>query len=857
MKLASYREKRDPARTTEPFGKEPEGRAGPTREGSFVVHQHDATRLHWDLRLEAAGVLASFAVPRGPSLDPTARRLAVRTEDHPIEYLDFEAVIPEKSYGGGPMILWDRGRVRYLEAPVEEGLAAGKIDFELDGLKLKGRFTLVRMKGPGKDKEWLLLKKTDAFASRAGARDPVRDAPRSVLSGLTVGELLEAPRLATALEARAAEAGAPAQAVDARRLVPMTCATEGGPVKDPGWLYELKLDGVRALAIKEEDRVTLLGRKLRDVTRTYPEVERAVRALPAASLVLDGEILAFGAGGRPSFHRLSQRIHLERDHEVRRTALEIPVVFVAFDLLAVGARDLRGLPLTARKPLLHALLPAPGVVRAIDHVEGDAGPLLAFCAEHDLEGVVAKRASSPYRAGPRRSGDWVKMKRTRDDDFVVVGHTRGEGARATLGALDVASYEHGILKNRGKVGSGLDEAQVALLLSRLAPLAVPEQTAKGQLVPAPRGRVHARPELVVRVRYDGFSEDGQLLHAVYAGIRDEVDARECTAAPRELPQVEAPTASTAERAQVDPEPAERAEPAEPATVAITNPRKILWPGEGITKADLVAYYRAIAPALLPYLRDRPVMLVRYPDGIEGKSFYQWNVPLGTPPWIKTFRMTEDTGRGGDEVFIVDGERALSHVANLAAIPIHVLASRLGSIAACDFLTMDFDVKGASLREGVTLARALRELCDSIGLVGYPKTSGQTGLHVLVPLGPGISYATARALADLLGRLLCEQHPAIATMERIVAKRGPRVYVDTGQTGPTRTIVAPWSVRARPGGTVSMPLAWDEVEPSLDPSVFTMRNVPARFEAEGDPMAGMLTARPDVAAAVGRLGERVR
>jgi bifunctional non-homologous end joining protein LigD len=252
-----------------------------------------------------------------------------------------------------------------------------------------------------------------------------------------------------------------------------------------------------------------------------------------------------------------------------------------------------------------------------------------------------------------------------------------------------------------------------------------------------------------------------------------------------------------------------------------------------------------------------VMLVRYPDGIEGKSFYQWNVPLGTPSWIKTFRMPAEGGRGGDEVFLVDGERALSHVANLAAIPIHVLASRTSSLDACDFLTIDFDVKGASLRAGVTLALALRALCDAIGLPGYPKTSGQTGLHVLVPLGPGVSYGTARALADLLGRLLCEGHPDIATMERIVAKRGPRVYVDTGQTGPIRTIVAPWSVRARPGGTVSMPLAWAEVVADLDPAAFTMQSAPARFQAVGDPMAGMLAARPDVAAAVTRLEERVR
>jgi bifunctional non-homologous end joining protein LigD len=283
---------------------------------------------------------------------------------------------------------------------------------------------------------------------------------------------------------------------------------------------------------------------------------------------------------------------------------------------------------------------------------------------------------------------------------------------------------------------------------------------------------------------------------------------------------------------------------------------VLWPGEGITKADLVGYYQAIAPAMLPYLRDRPVMLVRYPDGIAGKSFYQWNVPLGTPAWIRTHRLVGDDGKT-EEVFVIDDARSLAHVANLAAIPLHVLAARVSSPGDCDFLTLDFDVKGASLREGVILAQTLRGLLDGIGMAGFPKTSGQSGLHVFVPLGPGVSYTTARALADLFGRLLCEAHPGIATMERRIDRRGPRVYVDTGQTGPSRTIVAPWAVRAKPGARVSTPLAWEEVVPELDPGAFTMRTAPARFEARGDPMAGLLAARPDVGAAVARLEERVR
>ncbi len=451
------------------------------------------------------------------------------------------------------------------------------------------------------------------------------------------------------------------------------------------------------------------------------------------------------------------------------------------------------------------------------------------------------------------------MKRTRDDDFVVVGYTRGQGARERLGALDVATYAGpggGVLVNRGKVGSGLEDGSIDGLLARLAPLTVAACAATGDLAPAPRGRTLVRPEVVVRVRHDGFSEDSeQVLHGVFAGVRDDVAPRECTAGPRKEDDVGAAKKGRGGAGEREREQHRERAREQDERVAVTNPRKVLWPGEGITKADLVGYYQAIAPAMLRYLRDRPVMLVRHPDGIAGKSFYQWNVPLGTPVWMRTHRLQGDDG-ATEEVFVIDDARALAHVANLAAIPLHILAARVATPQDCDFLTLDFDVKGASLREGVTLAQTLRGLLDEIGLPGFPKTSGQSGMHVLVPLGPGVSYATARALADLLGRLLCDAHPDIATMERRIEKRGARVYVDTGQTGPSRTIVAPWAVRARPGAPVSMPLRWEEVVPELDPRAFTLRTAPARFEAVGDPMAGLLDARPSVPEAVARLEARV-
>jgi bifunctional non-homologous end joining protein LigD len=479
------------------------------------------------------------------------------------------------------------------------------------------------------------------------------------------------------------------------------------------------------------------------------------------------------------------------------------------------------------------------------------------------------------------------MKCERDDEFVVVGYTRGEGARGRLGALDIATWEGNRLVCRGKVGSGLDENAIDVLLGRLAGLAAPGPTAEGQYQAAPKGRTHVRPEIVVSVQYFGWSEGGSVWHPSFRGIRDEVAPKQCTAGPKsasltssaapvelKTPKSNAPPATAPElqkmaSAKLDmntpPKPSKAGRPAEEdktkssegaPRVAISNAKKVLWPEDGITKGELCAYYREIAPAMLPYLRDRPVMMVRYPNGIDGKSFYQWNAPAGAPSWIRTCRVQNETGAEFDGLLIDDPD-GLTYLANLAAIPIHILASRCGALDQCDFLTIDFDLKSAPFASAVTLALALRETLEAIDLVGYPKTSGQTGLHVFVPLGQGTSYATARALADLLGHLLVATHPDKATMERTIAKRGDRVYVDTGQTGPFRTIAAPFSVRAQKRAPVSTPLRWEEVSIALNPSDLNVRSVLDRVKSLGDPMLPLLSAKPDVAAAVAKLEERTR
>ena len=844
----TYRDKRDGSRTNEPFGEEPL-REGTTYKGAFVVHQHDATRMHFDLRLEVGGVLASFAVPKGISLDPTDKHLAVNTEDHPIEYLDFEAVVPEGNYGAGPMIVWDSGLVRYLDASAEESIQAGKVHFSLEGKKVRGRFELIRLKPRPGDKsstgrEWLLFKKNDAFVAKG--RDLGAELPRSVLSGLTVSELGASTRIAEELEAAANKVAPPAaKRLDGRTLSPMLCTLSDLPT-EPGYVFELKLDGVRIVATKDERGVDLRYRSGRSGAGAYPEVTRAVAALPVARVILDGEIVAFDDKGRPDFERLARRIHGERNLDMRSALVEVPVAFMVFDLLALGEADLTRAPLTLRKELLRKLVRGDGILRVVDHLEGHGDKLFAFCKENGLEGVVSKRADSLYTEGPTRTRDWIKTKCEREAVFVVIGHTRGENARSRLGALDLASYEGDDLVVRGRVGSGLSESIIDDLLTRLAPMAAPGPTAKGDYEHAPRGRTHVRPELVVRVRYLEWSDDGHLRFPVYLGIEHDADPRTATAGPHE------------ETTRAIGGPAVDVPPSEEIVVKVTNRAKVFWPAEGYTKGDLVDYYDAIAPTILHHLVDRPVMLVRYPDGIEGKFFYQWNVPHGCPTWIKSVVLGRhvESAQGdahSKHVFLLDRPEALRYIANLACIPVHVLASRVGSPRACDFLTIDFDVNLASLAVAIPIALTLRGVLDRVGLEGFPKTSGQTGLHVFVPIGGGVTPEAARMLADLLGRILVERHADVATMERVVQKRGPKVYVDTGQTGPSRTIVAPYSVRATPGARVSTPLTWDEVTPDLDPGRFTIKTVPQRVADRGDPMAPLLSRTVDIGAVMQGLG----
>ncbi|MBI2157472.1 MAG: DNA ligase D, partial [Candidatus Rokubacteria bacterium] len=784
----------------------------------------------------------SWAVPRGPSVRSHEKRLAVHVEDHPLEYADFEGVIPEGSYGAGPSIVWDRGHWRPLKPePPGAQVERGKLEFELHGFKLRGAWTLVRMSG--KDKEWLLLKKSDAFADGA---EPVERQPESVLSGLTVDELRDGSARLARLRARLAELGAPAREVPARRAGLMLATLVERPFSDSGWLFEIKYDGVRVLAARAGRTVALTSRGGQPVTARYPEVARALGALPLERFLLDGEIVALDDAGRSSFQRLQARMNLTRAADIERAAAAVPAAGVFFDALALDGRDLRGVPLEARKECLRLVLPPRGVVSYSDHVLERGEAFFEAAGERGLEGVVAKKRASRYTAG--RSREWLKVKCQKRQEFVIGGFTVPRGSRAHFGALHLGLYEGDRLVYVGKVGTGFDDATLARVHERLRPLARTTSPFDAG-TPAGRGHHWVEPRLVGEVRFSEWTRDGGIRHPAFLGLRDDKRPRDC--------RRETPVADAAVKTAAPPSGAADPAPSAPELVKITNPRKVFWPDEKYTKADLVGYYDAIAPWLLPYLKDRPLVLTRYPDGIAGKSFFQKDAPEWTPAWVRRERIrSEDAGRDID-YFVVDDRESLRYVANLGTIPLHLWASRVGRLDHPDWLVLDLDPKGAPFTDVVEVAQTLRRLLDGLELPSYPKTSGATGLHILLPLGARYRYEEARGFAHLLALLVVQAAPSISTIARPIRSRGGRVYVDWGQNGHGQTIVAPFSVRPLPGAPVSCPLGWDEVTARLDPGTFTIRTAPPRLEKLGDPLAPVLREGIDLAAALRRLESRRR
>ncbi len=858
--LAAYRAKRSADTSPEPVG------SVSTVPGRlFIVHKHAARQLHFDLRLEMDGVLRSWAVPRGPSYDTNDKRLAVKVEDHPLEYGDFEGIIPPGNYGAGGVIVWDRGEWIALE-DWREGLVKGKLLFEFRGYKLRGKWTLVKIKKA--EKEWLLIKERDAYVKSPGDQFP----EESVLSGLTVEEVKEGRTPAAALRDAVEKAGATRAPVDPRSVEPMLAEAAETAFTRDGWLFELKLDGYRLIASKAKGEVLLLTRNGNDYTAVFPEIAKAVRALPFTECIVDGEVVVMDLQGKPSFARLQKRGRLSSPIEIKRAAVELPATFFAFDLIAFEDFDLRPLALSARKELLLRALPKLGAVRALDHIEREGERFLAEVAVLGLEGIIAKRADAKYKSG--RTDAWQKIKAERSGDFVIVGYTDPKGGRPHLGALQLADMVGGTLSYAGRVGTGFDDRLLAELKALLDPIGRTEPPCSGpsvepgaapldeSAIPDTKTTTWVEPRYVCEVRFREFTPDGFLRHPTFLRMRDDKDPRDCdrqgwgfagngSEDAGDAPPVGAPARSDGAQLPAPP-------PAAPVekSVAFSNLKKKYWPAEGYTKGDMIEYYRAAARWMLPYLKDRPLVLTRFPDGIDGKSFYQKDAPEFVPSWIRTVPVWSEDSQREIRYFVCDDVESLLYVANMGSIPMHIWASRVGSLEQTDWCVIDLDPKDAPFSDVIRTALVLREICESIKLPTYVKTTGKTGLHILIPLARQLTYAQSRTIGELLARLVIRQLADITTITRQVMKRGDKVYLDYLQNRHGQTIVAPFSVRPLPGATVSMPLEWHEVNESLDPRNFTIKNAIERLEKLGsDPVHGVLEEVPDLMAVLQRLAER--
>ena len=587
-----------------------------------------------------------------------------------------------------------------------------------------------------------------------------------------------------------------------------------GPFDGDGWIFELKYDGYRVLGQRRGGEVELLLRGGGDVAKVFPEVALALKRLPLDA-VLDGELVVLDLEGRPSFEALQRRGGKGRARDSLRASVESPATLFVFDLLALGGRDVRGLELRERKRLLAEFLPRLGPIRYADHVEKEGKALYLEVSARGLEGVMAKRADSPYRSG--RSAAWRKLKVERTADLVVVGFRRGHGEAGPLGSLLVAKGGEAGLVFAGAVGSGLSRPELEALHGRLAARARKTPPCSGA-VPR-RGVTFVEPELMVEVRFREWTAAGLLRQPVFVRLREGNKPEEADG-----PAGGKGTPAAAGAGALRPR------------VVVRNPGKVFFP-DGITKGDIASYYRAIAPFLLPYLRDRPILVVRYPDGIEGKSFFAKAAPAFRPGWLRTAALPSKAGGRLVEHVVVDDADGLSYLAGLGVIPIHLFASRVGAPGP-DWCSLDLNPGEASFLDVVRVARAARGLCERAGLPLYVKTSGQKGLHLLLPLGGQLGEKEARSLAELLARLLEAELPEFATTARVRAARGGRVYLDYLQNGAGKTLVAPYSVRPRPFAPVSTPLDWSEVDDRLNPSRFTIRNLVARAERQPkDPLRG--------------------
>jgi bifunctional non-homologous end joining protein LigD len=852
--LDEYDRKRNFRRTPEPRGKNRKratarggaSAAPPARQ--FVVQQHAARRLHWDFRLELDGVLKSWAIPKGPSLVAGERRMAAQTEDHPLEYAGFEGVIPKGEYGGGTVVVWDRGLWQPIGDP-QRGLAQGKLDFTLAGEKLRGRWHLVRLRPRDGDRgraSWLLIKGRDAEARPATAGAVVATERASVLTGREIDAVArEADRTWSSRSGerggrRVAPPGDPSAVPGARRA-PLPVRAElqlatlvDEPPAGSEWLHEIKLDGYRLLCRTERGKARLLTRNGLDWTDRFPGLASALRALPAKTALLDGEAVVLDSQGKSSFQALQGALGRER--------AAVDVHLVLFDCLYLDGRDVRAAPLLERKQLLRALLarvPGDGLLRFSDHVIGRGEEFFSAACASGVEGIVSKRVGAPYRAG--RSRAWLKVKCSQRQELVIVGFTEPGGSRVGLGALLLGAHDaKGALRYCGKVGTGFDAATLKALRAKLHPL----ERRRPALSDPPRMRgVHwVAPQLVAEVSFSEWTRDGRIRHPVFLGLREDKPASDVRlekpeAAPDSAPAGNPTRASAGPRNVV-------------AGVSLSNPDRVYFPDLGITKRELAAYYEAVAERALPGLAQRPLSLFRCPQGIEGECFYQKHANPSVPEAVARVRV-----RGDKEPYaMVTDLASLVSLVQIGALELHVWGARADRLDRPDLVVFDLDPDPAvPFARVVETARALRSYLADLGLVAFARVTGGKGVHVVVPLVRRSGWDEVRDFSKGVALELVRLAPGQFTARMSKARRVGKIFIDWVRNTPEATAIASYSPRARPGAPVALPLAWEELEALEAPLRESVREVPRRLQ-DPDPWADFeASRRPLTRAALRQVG----
>ena len=829
---------------------EPRGSVGPARDSRlrFVIQQHDATRMHFDFRLELDGVLKSWAVPKGPSLSPREKRLAVEVEDHPLDYRSFEGNIPEGEYGGGAVIVWDRGTWTPIGDP-HTALEKGRLNFELHGEKVAGQFALVRMRSDrtgGKRSNWLLIKHTDEHVREGAAAEPTQSQRESVISGRTV-EDVAAGVAARRRRTSGARSAPPASKAKARpkargvraagstpsldRLQPQLATLSDSAPSGPGYVYEVKVDGYRALARIVDGQVQIRSRNGLDWTNTFPRIAEALAKLPVDSAVIDGEICAVGADGRTSFQGL-QNVMGTRGHR-KVAASDAALVFIVFDLLFLDGTDFRGRPLLERKENLKGRLQTvpKGPLLYSDHVSGDGRVILAQACQLGLEGVIAKQIDAPY--APTRSRTWLKLKCSRRQEFVIVGYVKAEARRQGFRSLLLALREKGGLRYSGKVGTGFTQASLRDIAAEMKGLV--RDTSPLENPPREKNVVWLEPKLVCEVEYTEITRDGSLRHPSFQGLRQDKPAGDVRREKAVRPPPAAPRRAR-DKGRAPSAPGD----AVVAGVAISHPERVMDARSGITKLELARYYERVADSFLAYATDRPMALVRCPQGDAHQCFFQKHAMARLSGEVKRGRAA------GQEMLYVQSVAGLLSLVQFNCIEFHGWGARRPAMDKPDWVIFDLDPdESLPFATVVEAAHEVRDALARIDLVSFVKTTGGKGLHVVVPIRPRSGWAEVKGFSQTIATALAQQRPDryVATMSK--AKRTGRIFVDYLRNGEGATAILPYSARTRPGATVAVPVAWKDLA-KLDPREFRVENAQAWLgRRRRDPWADLLSTQQDL------------